>query len=106
MTAFQSVKGKLITFSLCVTIIPIALIATTYYLKSREAIKRQTLDGLTAVAESRKLHILEFMEGRKGRTEDFSSDGFIRDCVQKIDQDVSDRDQVDKNLKRHLLVNK
>lgn len=106
MTAFQSVKGKLITFSLCVTIIPIALIATTYYLKSREVIKKQTLDGLTAVAESRRLHVLEFMEGRKGRTVDFSSDGFIRDSLETISQGGPEVEVAVKKLNRHLLVNK
>ncbi|MFQ5956492.1 MAG: HAMP domain-containing protein, partial [Candidatus Brocadiales bacterium] len=107
MNAFQSIRGKLLIFGLCISLIPIAIITTIYYFNARNTLKKQTLEWLTAVAESRKIHLLEFMEGRKGRVIDFSSDGFIRDSLKKINRGKSlNKDEAVIALNRHLSVNK
>lgn len=62
---FRTIKGRLHIFSLCISFIPIVVIATVYYLNTRNTLKKQTIEWLTAVAESKKAHLLKFVEGRK-----------------------------------------
>src|SRR3989338_10499961 len=83
VSPFRSIKGKLLLFALCISLIPIAVITSVYYLNARSTLKRETLDWLTAVAESRKAHVMEFLEAKKGRAIDFSSAGVIKDSLEK-----------------------
>jgi diguanylate cyclase (GGDEF)-like protein/PAS domain S-box-containing protein len=106
VSPFRSIKGKLLLFALCVSLIPIAVITSAYYLNARSTLKRETIDWLTAVAESRKAHVLEFLEAKKGRAIDFSSDGFIRDSLEKINRGEFPRQDNVSALNRHLSINK
>ncbi len=51
MGPFRSIKGRLILFSRCISLIPIAVITAAYYLNARKTLERQTQEWLTAVAE-------------------------------------------------------
>lgn len=84
MNPFLSIKGKLLTLTFCISFIPITVITTVYYFNARSSLKRQVLDQLKAVAESKRLHVRTFMEIKKVRTVDFSSDGFIRNNLAAI----------------------
>lgn len=84
MNSFLSIKGRLLIFALCISLIPITIITTIYYFHSRSALKFQIMEKLKAVAESRERHILSTMERMKVRTVDFSSDGFIRHSFERI----------------------
>jgi len=79
-----SIKWKMLIFALCISLIPIFIATTIYYISAKDALKKQTLQWLTAVAESRETHVLEFINGKRGRTIDFSSDGSIRDSLESI----------------------
>jgi len=103
---FYSLKAKLLIFGLCISLIPIAIITTISYFNARHALKRQIMQDLTAVAEFKKAHVLEFLEAKEGRTIDFSSDGFIRDRLEKINRGVSLRQNNVTALNRHLSMNK
>ena len=105
MKVLHSIKGKLILFTLCISLIPISIITTVYYLNARSTLKTQILQQLTAIAESKKIHALSFMEAKRGRTIDFSSDGFIRDSLETIAQRGTQSNAV-YNLDRHLKTNK
>ncbi len=63
---FRSIKAKLLIFILCISLIPISVDATVNYLNARSALKRQIMQDLTAVAESRRAHVLAFMDVRGG----------------------------------------
>ncbi|MFQ5862741.1 MAG: ATP-binding protein [Candidatus Brocadiales bacterium] len=107
MNAFQSIRGRLLIFGLCISLIPIALITALYYLNARNMLKKQTLGWLTAIAESRKVHVLSFVEETKGQTVAFSSDGFIRDNLEKINHaEFLDKDEAVVALNRYLSVNR
>ncbi len=106
MGIFYSLKAKLLIFGLCISLIPIAIITTISYFNARHALKRQIMQDLTAVAEFKKAHVLEFLEAKEGRTIDFSSDGFIRDRLEKINRGVSLRQNNVTALNRHLSMNK
>lgn len=84
MSLFPSLKRKLLTLTLCISLIPIAVITTICYFHARGALKYQILEQLKAVAESKRLHVRSSMETRKVRTIDFSSDGFIRDRLERV----------------------
>ncbi len=84
MNQFLSIKGRLLTFALCISLIPIAVTTTIYYLHARSALKYRILEDLKAIAESREQHLLTFMERTEIRTADFSTDGFIRRCFETI----------------------
>ncbi len=105
MRLFKSIKYKLIVFTLCISLIPISAITAIYYLNARSTAEKQILQKLTAVAESKKMHIVSFIEAKKGRVIDFSSDGFIRDSLESISQREY-QGYAGINLKGHLENNK
>lgn len=77
-------KNRLLIFTLGISLIPVAIITTTYYLNARSTLKYQIFEQLKAVAEAKRLHVRLFMETKKLRTIDFSSDGFIRDRLERV----------------------
>ena len=105
MRLFRSIKYKLIVFTLCISLIPIFAITVIYYLNAASTIERNILQKLMAVAESKKMHIVSFIEAKKGRVIDFSSDGFIRDSLETITQ-RGYQSSAGINLKKHLKDNK
>ena len=105
MKMLNSIKSKLILITLCISLIPIFVITTVYYLNAKSALKNQILQKLTAITESKKIHTLTFMKAKRGRTIDFSSDGFIRDSLETIAQRGTQSYAVS-NLNRHLKANK
>lgn len=104
---FLLFKTRLLIFTLCISLIPIATITTINYFNARNAIRKQTMEWLAAITASRKAHILEALEAKRSRTIDFSSDGFIRDSLEKINRIgfIKEYDVVI-NLNRYLSVNK
>lgn len=105
MNILLSIKARLLIFGLCISLIPISIITTIYYLNARNTLKNQILQDFKAIAESKKIHIVSFLETKKGRAIDFSSDGFIRDSLETISQRGEQRYSVIK-LNEHLVNNK
>ncbi len=68
--------------------------------------KRQVMQDLTAIADSKNAYVQEFLEVKKGRTIDFCSDGFIRDSLEEINREVSLRQNNVAAMNRHLSTNK
>ena len=101
----MTIRFKLLIFALCISLIPISIITALYYLNARSTVEQQTLSWLTAIAESKKTHTQSFLDSKKGRVVDFSSDGFIRDILEKIAIKGTKSDAVSA-LKRHLKLNK
>ncbi len=101
----MSIKTKLLIFALSVSLIPIFIITASYYYNARSTIEYQTLNWLRAIAESKKDHTVSFLEAKKGRVYDFSSDGFIRDSLEMHSEGVT-QSSVDSDLNKHLIVNK
>ncbi|MBI5308738.1 MAG: diguanylate cyclase, partial [Planctomycetes bacterium] len=106
INVFQSIKCKLIFFSLCISLIPIAVITTTYYFNARSLLTRHELDEMVSIVESKKCHVLSFLEARSGRVIDFSSDGFIKDGLETIARGGVHKDEAIIALSRHLSTNK
>ncbi|MFQ5956694.1 MAG: HD domain-containing phosphohydrolase [Candidatus Brocadiales bacterium] len=105
ISAFRTVKGRLILFSLCISLIPIAVITMIYNLNATITMKHQILQEMTAIAESRRLHIMSIMQAKEERTKDFGSDGFIRDNLEAIVRGGYLKDDTVVSLNKHLLMN-
>ncbi len=76
MGIFRSIKIRLLIFGLSISLIPISIITTIYYLNTRRALKSHELQKMAAIAESKRIHTLSFLDAKKGRVIDFSSDIF------------------------------
>jgi len=68
-------------------------------------LKQHALSEMKSIAESKKHHLLSYIDAKKGRTIDFSSDGFIRDSVEMIFHKEAQSDTVSR-LNWHLAANK
>jgi len=101
-----SIQSKLIFFSLSISLIPIAVITAIYYFNASSILRKHTLSNLTVIAEAKKRHILSFVESKKERTIDFSSDGYIRDAIETITHGGSDSRDAGFALNSYLLLNK
>ncbi|MEE9488456.1 MAG: PAS domain-containing protein [Candidatus Brocadiales bacterium] len=103
-----SVRGRLLLFTLCISLIPITITTVIYYFNAKNMLKKQTVEWLTLIAASKKMHVLEFMEAKKGRTIDFGSDGFIRESLENINRRNLSTQRQDNviTLNKHLAINK
>lgn len=57
MGPFRSIRSRLLLYSRCISLIPIAVITAAYYLNARKTPERQTQEWLTAVTESGRAHV-------------------------------------------------
>ncbi|MBM4053471.1 MAG: PAS domain S-box protein [Planctomycetes bacterium] len=103
---FNKIKGKLLVFGLCISLIPISVISILYYITAAKELRTHQINELSAIAQSKKIHLLSLMEAKKGRTVDFSSDGFIRDYLEKINREIASHKLLVKSLTKHLQNNK
>lgn len=79
------IKTRLIIILLIFSIIPAAFIGILLFENSRARIEANALRNLRTIAEVKESQILEFLSAKRGRTVDFSTDGFIRNSVRTID---------------------
>lgn len=105
MNPFRSIRGKILLFVSCLSLIPVTIPTTIYYLNSRSKLEKEALDKLAAIAELKKANLLSYLEKKNARTTDFGSDGFIRDTLEKISHGGIDKEEFSA-LNRHLEVNK
>lgn len=101
----MSIKTKLLIFTLCIALIPISIITTVSYLNARSTLKQHAMNEMSAIAESKKLHLLSFIDAKKGRAIDFSSDGFMRNSLETI-ASMGTQDDAVFMLNKHLKENK
>ena len=106
MNPSLSIKGRLLIFTLCISLIPITIITTIYYFHSRGTLKSEIIEKLKAVAESREPHIQSTLEKLKVRTVDFSSDGFIRNSFERIVRGRDSKQDAVIRLNAYLKKNK
>ncbi|KAA0249159.1 MAG: PAS domain S-box protein [Candidatus Jettenia sp.] len=101
-----SMKGRLLIFAFSISLIPVITITTVYYLSARNTIKGQIFRQLRVLAESKKQHILSFMEGNDTRTKNFSSDGYIRSKFEIIVNGRTFQQHAVTHLNKYLSKNK
>lgn len=104
----MSIRLKLLTTFLAIAIIPVIIVSALSLYNAENSLEKAALSGLSLSAEAKKAQLLEYLSGKKGRTIDFASDGFIRDQVELISQspDIKQRIASSKILNSHLKLNK
>jgi len=106
MKTFWSIKRKLLIFSLCISLIPVLIITTVFYLSARKSIEQQINQKMLAMVDSKILHVEAFLKSVKVRAKDFSSDGYIRDKLDIISQEELLEQEAVIDLISHLKNNK
>ncbi|MBF8275729.1 MAG: sensor hybrid histidine kinase [Candidatus Brocadiaceae bacterium] len=102
MVLFKSIRSKLLFFCLSLSLIPVAVITVVYCVKGYTALREHQVGKLSLIVESKKTHLHTALNAKRGRIVDFSSDGFIRDTLEKINEDNRNRDRLIKSLNQHL----
>ncbi len=87
-------------------VVPIGFLSWRLIVREEAEIHARTLTQLQTVADGIEAQLLEFLNYLKGRTQDFSSDGFIRDAVADITRLPDGNQETIAALNRHLAVNK
>ena len=78
------IKTRLIIILLIFSIIPAVFIGVLLFENASGRIEANALRNLRTIAEVKEAQILEFLSAKRGRTVDFSTDGFIRLSVRTI----------------------
>ncbi len=91
-------------------LIPFALITTIeavcFYVHARKTIEQNIFNQLEIAAVSMQENIQMYLESKRGRTIDFSSDGFIREVAEKITLKEGMIERYASALNHHLIANK
>lgn len=102
----MSIRVKLIIIFLVLIGATMGIVSVWTYSTAKSALRETTLKGLWAIAEFKEGEIFLFLEKLKTRVIDFSSDGFIRDSLEKINEGKEDAGAVTQSLNTHLIKNK
>jgi len=97
-----SLKEKAI-IGIIATLVPILITFVLVYRQNSVFLKNRALDTLTIIAEAYEGQVYQFLEMAKRRTQDFSSDGFIRTKLQEI---LHGNTSAIGELNEHLVKNK
>lgn len=104
----MSIRKKLLITFLAIAIIPLVFVSALSFYNAKTALEEATLKGLRIAATAKKAEVLEYLTGKKGRTIDFASDGFIREQAEFITRASTNEEKIraSKLLNAHLSVNK
>jgi len=101
---YVKISTKLIAFMILLSVIPLVITGFLVFYQSKNALERQIFTDLQALAASKQGQIFAYLDAVESRTQDFSSDGFIRDSLREI---IASRSPDTVNaLNRHLTYNK
>jgi len=102
----MTIRAKSLLWFLLPSILIATVAATFCYFYTHKTVKKNIFDQLEIAADELEKHVNVFLEGKRGRIIDFSSDGFIRDCTEEI---TFGEDRVwyfTDRLNTHLTLNK
>lgn len=104
----MSIRVKLIITFLAIACVPIFLVGTLSFYQAKASLDEVVLHGLNVVTIAKKAEVMEYLMGKKGRTIDFASDGFIRDQAEFISTTAESEEMMraSKTLNRHLRISK
>ena len=101
----MKIKNKILFWFLVIAIIPSGITGFYAYQTGQETLKKYVYNQLSTTAEGVHGRIHEFLEIKRERIIDFSSDGFIRDNAEQIGYYGDIRNRVH-DLSNHLSRNK
>ncbi|GAX59306.1 signal transduction histidine kinase [Candidatus Scalindua japonica] len=102
---FTRFGTKLFYLFLLVSLLPLGIAGGIVYLYMHDSMKKEVLKQLRSNAYSLNSQLDLLLSKRRFRVADISSDGFIRDCVEKVSYQPPDYSQIIEKLNTHLIVN-
>ncbi|MFV1977173.1 MAG: PAS domain S-box protein, partial [Candidatus Scalindua sp.] len=100
------IKNKILLWFLLPSILITIAMTVSCFLYIYKVVRGNIFDQLEIAADEMRNNVKIFLSGKKGRTVDFSSDGFIIDCIEKIARKDSRREYYIQALNTHLVTNK
>ncbi len=97
-----SIRTKLTLLLFFVALCPLLILNWMSFLAAEDALKKSTLSGLYQSAEYKAGQVYLYLETLKTNTRDFSSDGYIKNALEVMNDEPS----VLNSLTEHLLNNK
>ena len=97
---------RLLILSVVSAPVPLAILGIFAVNSAVDTIYKQTLRELEIIAETAKGEIDDLVNYFKGRTLDYSSDGYIRDALESLNHNVPESAKIVEELNKHLTVNK
>lgn len=101
MKWFSFSLSKKVLLAHLVVLLPILVIFLISYNANKSHIERLVLKNLGTLALEREGEIRLFMEANKRRVQDFATDGFIRDSLDRIRSGAQETDQLSEYLKKN-----
>jgi len=100
------IKNKILFWFLFPSIV-IATVTTVFcYLHTSKVVRKNIFDQLEIAVFELHNNIEIFLSGKQGRTADFSSDGFIKNCTEEIARKDNMREYYTNVLNNHLVTSK
>ena len=98
------IKYKLTLTFLFICLLSLGAGGMLGFITTKRSLETQILEDLSRIAEGLEGSIYFYLEDLKNRTQDFSSDGFIRDMTARLRQ--QDSQTIREELSQHLKKNK
>ena len=100
---WMPVKYKFPLTIALICLVSMGLSGGVAYYTTRSSLSTQILSNLNLMAQARVQNVSAYLDTLKRRTEDFASDGFIRDVTRRIQE--GGNSNLHRALNRHLLKN-
>ncbi len=96
---------KLFLLFILVSLVPLGIAGTIVYKYVHDRTKEEVQRQLRFTAHSINEQLKLLLSKRRFRVADFSVDGFIRDCVEQMDQNPLEYSEIGEKLNSHLIKN-
>jgi PAS domain S-box-containing protein len=102
----MTIKNKMLLWFLLPSFLIATATAAFCFFYTYKTVKKNIFDQLEIAADELKKRVYVFLDGKRGRIIDFSSDGFIRDCTEEITNRGDRIQHYTDRLNTHLAINK
>lgn len=100
------IRNKILLWFLLPSILITIVVTVSCFFYIYKVVRGNIFDQLEIAADEMCRNVKIFLSGKQGRTVDFSSDGFILECIEKIAKKDSRREYYIQALNTHLITNK
>ena len=92
---------KLLLFFVTLSLIPALVLSYLNYVQSKRLLETELFNALSLACEAMAEHINEFLRNGENSAKHFSSDGFIRDRLEKV-VTVTENTNISQELSKYL----
>ncbi|MCX5700515.1 MAG: methyl-accepting chemotaxis protein [Candidatus Omnitrophica bacterium] len=102
----SSIKTKLVTFFLLISLLPLVVVGTISYFASRRALENEFLKKADAISSAKEEAITRYLRTKEKVTKGFASDFFVRNTLEKIVAGGVGNQRLDDELSNYIKVDK